>query len=127
MVVLPDHLHAIFTLPLSDNDYSTRWALIKTGFSRQIPKTERINKSRKSKGERGIWQRRFWEHLIRDELDYENHVNYIHYNPVKHNYVDHSVDWPYSTIHRYISKGILKPDWGGNGECIAEIECGERF
>ncbi|NOR71317.1 MAG: transposase [Methylomarinum sp.] len=126
MVVLPEHLHALLTLPLDDHDYSTRWALIKANFSRQIPKNERINKSRKSKGERGIWQRRFWEHLIRDELDYENHVNYIHYNPVKHNYVDHAVDWPYSTIHRYISEEILKPDWGGKYECTAEIECGER-
>ncbi len=127
MVVLPDHLHALLTLPLDDKDYSTRWALIKSGFSRQLPKDERINQSREAKGERGIWQRRFWEHLIRDDQDYENHVNYIHYNPVKHRYVDWAVDWPHSTIHRYISKGILKPDWGGGVDNISEIEFGERL
>ncbi len=127
MVVLPDHLHALFTLPLDDQDYSTRWALIKAGFSRQISKNESISKSRQSKGERGIWQRRFWEHLIRDDLDYENHVNYIHYNPVKHQYVEQAVDWPYSTIHQYIAEGVLKSDWGGQGIFFPDIECGERF
>ena len=127
MVVLHDHLHVLLTLPINDHDYSTRWALIKAGFSRQIPKNERINKSRKSKGERGIWQCRFWEHLIRDELDYENHVNNIHYNPVKHRYVDHAVDWPYSTLHKYISEGILQSDWGGHRESVAEIKYRERF
>ena len=126
MVVLPDHLHALITLPLDDHDYSTRWTLIKAGFSRQLPKKERINDSRKEKGERGIWQRRFWEHLIRDEKDYENHVNYIHYNPVKHQYVDRAVDWPYSTIHDYILKGELSDDWGGYVDNSAKIEFGER-
>lgn len=79
MVVLPDHLHAIWTLPMNDKDFSVRWMLIKSGFSRRLPLGERRNKSRMAKGERGIWQRRFWEHLIRDENDYERHVNYIHY------------------------------------------------
>ena len=125
MVVLPDHLHALLTLPLNDKDYSTRWALIKAGFSRQLPKDERINRSRKSKGERGIWQRRLWEHLIRDDQDYENHVNYIHYNPVKHGYVERAVDWSYSTIHAYISDGVLRNDWG-SAESIPDIEFGER-
>ena len=94
MVVLPDHLHALLTLPQNDNDYSTRWSLIKAGFSRLLPKDERISPSRKTKGERGIWQRRFWEHAIRDEQDFENHLNYIHYNPVKHGYVESAVDIP---------------------------------
>ncbi len=88
MVVLPDHLPAIWTLPRDDAEFATRWTLIKAGFSRQIPKTERISESRKSKGERGIWQRRYWEHLIRDDEDFARHVDYIHYNPVKHGYVD---------------------------------------
>jgi putative transposase len=88
MVVLPDHLHAIWTLPQGDNDYSKRWQLIKAGFSRGIKNDEYISASRKLKGERGIWQRRYWEHLIRDDADYENHVNYIHFNPVKHGYVN---------------------------------------
>ena len=82
MVVLPEHLHAIWSLPKNDNDFAKRWMLIKSNFSRQLPKTERINRSRKTKGERGIWQRRYWEHLIRDEIDYQRHVEYIHYNPV---------------------------------------------
>ena len=111
-VVLPDHLHAIWTLPIGDNDFSKRWMLIKAGFSRQLPKNERINKSRIKKGERGIWQRRYWEHLIRDENDYQNHVNYIHYNPVKHGYVERAIDWPYSTVHDYVEKGVVNPDWG---------------
>jgi len=115
-VVLPDHLHAIWTLPIGDNDFSKRWMLIKAGFSRQLPKNERINKSRVKKGERGIWQRRYWEHLIRDEDDYENHVSYIHYNPVKHGYVQRAVDWPYSTIHDFVEKGIVTAGW----DCVDE-------
>ena len=111
MVVLPEHLHAILTLPVDDNDFAKRWMLIKTGFSRQLPKQERINDSRKRKGERGIWQRRYWEHAIRDELDFERHVNYIHYNPVKHGYVKRAIDWPNSTIHEYLRKGILDENW----------------
>ncbi len=110
VVVLPDHIHTLWTLPLGDNDYSTRWMLIKAGFSRQIPKTETISKSRRMKGERGIWQRRYWEHLIRDERDYENHVNYIHNNPVKHGYVEGATHWPHSSIHKFIANGVIKPN-----------------
>ena len=116
MVVLPEHLHAMITLPTNDNDFALRWMLIKSGFSRQLPKHEKINKSRKRKGERGIWQRRYWEHLIRDNNDYARHVNYIHYNPVKHGYVKMAADWPYSTVHRYIKNNLLDRNWGcGNG------------
>jgi len=84
IVILPEHLHYIWQLPPDDSDYSTRWRLIKTRFSIAIPKTERISKSRIRKSERGIWQRRYWEHAIRDQRDYQNHVDYIHYKPVKH-------------------------------------------
>ena len=112
MVIMPNHLHALWTLPEHDNDYSTRWGLIKSGFSRQIPATERVSKSRQRKGERGVWQRRFWEHLIRDDDDYENHVDYIHYNPVKHGYVKRACDWQHSSIHRYIKLGVLNEHWG---------------
>ena len=112
IVILPDHIHAIWTLPIGDNDFSTRWGLIKAGFSRGLPKTERVNNSRSQKRERGIWQRRYWEHLIRDDRDYEQHINYIHYNPVKHGYVDSPADWPCSSIHRYIRLGVLEKDWG---------------
>lgn len=121
MVVLPEHLHAIWTLPQNDVNYPMRWQLIKAGFSRGMNKEENISASRKSKGERGIWQRRYWEHLIRDDDDYEKHVNYIHYNPVKHGYVARAADWSYSSIHRYIKQGVISADWGvginiGNGD-----------
>ncbi|MCI5120689.1 MAG: transposase [Candidatus Electrothrix sp. AUS4] len=111
MVVLPDHLHAIWTLPEGDANYPMRWSLIKAGFSRCIPADEQRSKSRIAKGERGIWQRRYWEHLIRDEQDYTNHVNYIHYNPVKHGHVARVADWPYSTFHRAVKNGQYPLDW----------------
>lgn len=126
MVVLPDHLHAIWTLPENDKDFSTRWMLIKSGFSRRLPASERRNRSRASKGERGIWQRRFWEHLVRDEKDYDHHVNYIHYNPVKHGYVAKPVDWRHSSIHRFIAEGILSPHWAVGDQQEADNRYGER-
>jgi putative transposase len=113
MVILPDHLHAIWTLPEGDANYPMRWSLIKSGFSRMITKTERINASRLARRERGIWQRRYWEHQIRDETDLQRHIDYIHYNPVKHGYAGQASDWPYSSIHRYIRAGDLTLDWGG--------------
>ena len=120
MVVLPEHLHAMFTLPENDCDYAIRWMLIKSTFSRQLPRQEIISRSRKLKGERGIWQRRYWEHKIRDAQDFERHVNYIHFNPVKHVYVETVQQWPYSTFHQYVEKGILEANWSyhtsdGNG------------
>jgi putative transposase len=85
--VLPDHLHAIWTLPEADADFALRWRLVKSTFSRSLPRGERISQSRSDKGERGIWQRRYWEHTLRDENDVARHVDYIHFNPVKHGYV----------------------------------------
>jgi putative transposase len=87
IVVLPDHLHAIWTLPEGDHDFALRWRLIKSAFSRSLPRGERISASRASKGERGIWQRRYWEHTLRDEQDFARHADYIHFNPVKHGHV----------------------------------------
>lgn len=113
MVVLPDHLHTIWTLPEGDAKYSQRWALIKAGFSRQLPKNEPISSSRVAKRERGIWQRRYWEHQIRDTKDFERHVDYIHFNPVKHGYVSCPTQWRFSSIHRYVKKGMLPVDWAG--------------
>ena len=126
MVVLPDHMHLLITLPKDDSDFPTRLMLIKSGFSRQIPKTENIKESRLSKRERGIWQRRYWEHLIRDETDFERHVDYIHFNPVKHGYVNQAVQWEFSTIHRYIQNGIIAPDWGSNQDFVLDSPLGER-
>ena len=111
-VVMPDHLHAIWSLPEGDAAYPERWSLIKAGFSRGISKQETIQDSRLAKRERGIWQRRYWEHQIRDDQDLQNHMDYIHYNPVKHGYVQSAADWPYSSIHRYIREGWFTADWG---------------
>ena len=125
MVVLPEHLHTVWQLPLDDADYPMRWSLIKAGFSRCIEKTEYIRVSRRIKRERGIWQRRYWEHQIRDDIDLERHVDYIHYNPVKHSLVSRAVEWPYSTLHDYIAKGLAPVDWGGGGHDTGGIY-GER-
>jgi len=111
-VILPDHLHCIWVLPDGDSAFSVRWSLIKAYFSRHIEKGEEIFQSRRKRGERGIWQRRFWEHLIRDEMDYRQHVDYIHWNPVKHGYVKSVKEWPYSSFHRYVAHGIYPEDWG---------------
>ena len=112
IVILPEHLHTIWTLPKGDNNYSKRWILIKSYFSRHIPKTESLSRSRKLKRERGVWQRRYWEHQIKNEKDLEQHVNYIHYNPVKHGYVTTAIDWPHTSIHKYIRKAIVPKNWG---------------
>ncbi len=112
-VVLPDHLHCVLTLPPGDSDFSLRWRLIKSGFSRAMPKTETLSAVRKAAGERGIWQRHYWEHLIRDELDYRRHVDYVYVNPLKHGLVQCVVDWPYSTFHRDVAAGIYPADWCG--------------
>lgn len=125
MVVLPEHIHVIWTLPPGDTDYPTRWALIKAGFSSKLPKTERISASRSRKGERGIWQRRYWEHLIRDENDFARHVDYIHYNPVKHGYVNSPCDWPHSSVHRFIREGMLPPGWGAEYIAAEDMRFGE--
>jgi putative transposase len=123
IAVLPDHLHAIWTMPEGDNDFALRWRLIKTAFSRSLPLGERRSESRICKGERGIWQRRYWEHLIRDEADFARHVDYVHINPVKHGLVRRVADWPHSSFHRYVRAGMLPIDWAG--EVGASWECGE--
>jgi putative transposase len=116
IVILPDHLHTLWTLPEGDDDFSLRWRQIKSAFSRAIEKGERVSLSRQVKQERGIWQRRFWEHAIRDDNDFARHVDYIHFNPVKHGYVTRVVDWPYSSFHRYVRLGICPLDWVGTAE-----------
>ena len=110
--VLPDHIHALWRLPEGDADYSGRWSRIKSGFSRGLPPAER-SASKELRREKGIWQRRFWEHQIRDEVDLERHVDYIHYNPVKHGLVSRVTDWPYSSFRRYVAAGWLDADWAG--------------
>jgi len=123
IVVLPDHLHAIWTLPEGDSDFSSRWWLIKSAFSRSLPNNERISASRAAKGERGIWQRRYWEHTIRDENDFARHVDYIHINPVKHGLVKRVRDWPYSSFHNLVKLAVYPEDWAGD---VSTGEFGER-
>jgi putative transposase len=115
-VVLPDHIHCVIELPPDDMDYSKRWRLIKMEFSKSLPKTECRTKVRLKRGERGIWQRRFWEHLIKDEADYRAHMDYVHINPVKHGLVSRVCDWPYSTFHYQVKTGIYPFDWAGGYE-----------
>ena len=113
-VVLPDHLHCVWTLPPDDADYPARWKAIKIAFSKSIPKTERLSAVRLANGERGIWQRRYWAHSIRDDLDYARHVDYVHFNPVKHGHVARVRDGPYSSFSRYVAAGIYPIDWASD-------------
>jgi putative transposase len=112
--VLPDHIHAIWKLPSDDSDFSLRWSLIKSGFSRGIPESSQRSLSKRAKREKGIWQRRYWEHAIRDADDLARHVDYIHFNPVKHGLVARVVDWPHSSFHRFVARHELPADWGGD-------------
>ena len=116
MVVLPDHLHAVWTLPEGDADFATRWRQIKSAFSRSLPAIEQISHSRAAKGERGIWQRRYWEHTIRDENDFMRHIDYVHINPLKHGLVTRVIDWPHSSFHRMVKLGVYPEDWAGDVE-----------
>ena len=106
IVILPDHLHCLWRLPHGDANFSIRWRTIKHRFS--ISTAAKANYRR----EKEVWQRRFWDHVIRDESDWQRHLDYIHYNPVKHGYVNKALDWPYSSFRRYVSKELYQPDWG---------------
>jgi putative transposase len=110
-VVLPDHLHATWTLPAGDADFSSRWREIKKRFSRSLPNDEQRSTVRHRRGERGVWQRRFWEHAIRDERDYAAHMDYVHFNPVKHGLAAHPAEWPYSSFRRCVERGMHPPGW----------------
>ena len=114
IVIFPDHLHCIMTLPENDNEYSKRLSSIKRYFSSGcVGASETHNDSRRNKRERAVWQRRFWEHTIRDETDWNNHRDYIHFNPVKHGLVDAASEWPYSSFKKFVEKGYYSSDWGG--------------
>lgn len=116
IVVMPDHLHCIWTLPSGDRDYPTRWRLIKTWFTKHCNAHLKTppNQARKNKQEQAIWQHRYWEHTLRDETDFVRHIEYIHYNPVKHGYVSAPKDWQYSSFHRYVKAGIYPLNWGAD-------------
>lgn len=123
IVILPDHLHCIWTLPPEDDDFSTRWRLIKTWFTKHYEPALRPTPypARTVKGAQRLWQQRFWEHALRDDTDFSRHVDYIHYNPVKHGLVGDVGDWAHSSFHRYVEKGIYPTDWGGTGIDFADI------
>lgn len=113
IVVLPDHWHAIITLPVDDSDYPGRIRRIKAGFTRRL-QADGFSIPRTVAGETLLWQRRYWEHTIRDSEDFRRHVDYIHYNPVKHGHASTPIEWPYSSMHRYIERGWLSRDWGSS-------------
>ena len=123
--MLPNHLHAVWTLPPDDADFSTRWRLIKTRFAKALPDRERRSAVRATRGERGIWQQRFWEHLIRDDADYERHVADCTINPVKHGLVARVQNWLHSSFHRDVRRGLFPLDWAGAGEVETKGEFGE--
>jgi putative transposase len=125
IVILPDHLHTILTLPEDDSDFSGRWRRIKSVFTREVA-TGGTPIMRNGRGEYMLWQRRFWEHTIRDDRDFERHVDYIHYNPVKHGLVTRVRDWPHSSFHRYVRRGLAPDDWAGSAE-PAGASFGERM
>lgn len=129
-VLLPEHLHGIWKLPAGDAEFAKRWGIIKRQVSRrcaaEFHHEEWLSDSRHKRGETSIWQRRYWEHCIRDEADFIRHVEYLHWNPVKHGLVKRVADWPYSTFHRYVAQGVYPADWGGDfGERGNENEFGE--
>ncbi|KTD35424.1 Transposase IS200 like protein [Legionella moravica] len=114
IVVLPDHIHTVWKLPDNDFNYSLRWHQIKSNFTKSLIK-EHVKIIKDQRGEYSLWQRRFWEHRIRDESDLQSHIDYIHFNPVKHGYVTSAKEWPYSSFHRYVQNGTLPENWGSDG------------
>ena len=112
--ILPNHLHAIWQLPADDGNYALRWRIIKSHFSRQFSANPQRSSSKIKHREKGIWQRRYWEHQIRNEQDLQNHVDYIHYNPVKHGLVRQVRDWPHSSFHSYVRKNMISENWGND-------------
>jgi putative transposase len=125
IVVLPDHIHTIWTLPDGDADYALRWRQIKSAFSRSLPRVEHLSLSRSIKGERGIWQRRYWEHTLRDDDDFARHADYIHYNPVKHGHAPAVGAWPFSSFARMVRAGVYAQDWSDGGR-DDDLVFGER-
>ena len=124
-VLLPDHLHCIWTLPDGDYDYSKRWSIIKrlTSQATRHLLVDIFSPAARNRRGLGLWQRRFWEHLIRDENDFYAHLDYIHWNPVKHSYVSRAVDWPYSSFHKFLKKGVYSESWAADD---TEGEFGEQ-
>lgn len=124
-VLLPDHLHCIWTLPIGDADNATRWGRIKRAVSlacgSSYRRPEWLSASKRSHRESTIWQRRYWEHQIRDDRDFARHMDYVHYNPFKHGLCKHVAAWPFSTFHRYVAQGFYSSNWSGNPDAMEDI------
>ncbi len=125
MVILPDHMHCIWTLPKDDADFATRWRLVKTWFTKHCDPALRIvpDRAGAARNEQALWQHRYWEHMLRDEIDFSRHVEYIHFNPVKHGLVASAMDWPYSSFRQYVEAGVYPPDWGQGMKDIDGVGC----
>lgn len=117
-VVLPDHMHCIWTMPTDDDDFSARWWMLKSTFSRNYHK--KVDNPGKS-----VWQNRFWEHAIRNQEDFNNHMDYIHINPLKHGHVDKVYQWPYSSFHYLVTKGVYSREWTCNVDDLDRVQPGE--
>ena len=126
LILLPDHIHCIWQMPEKDADFSKRWGLIRKGFTQVFQDflcpNLNITKSRVKRREGAVWQRRFWDHVIRDDKDFENHLNYIHYNAVKHGLVNNPRDWPWSTFHQFVKMGYYELDWACGEDMFGEVE-----
>jgi len=126
-VVLPNHMHCAWTLPDGDSDFPKRWHAIKVMFSKSLPFDGTPTAEMARRGYRGIWQRGYWEHTIRDDRDYAAHLDYTHFNPVKHGFVAHPADWPFSSFRRCVARGLYPAEWGGQDSCKEPSETGERW
>lgn len=127
IVILPEHLHAVMRLPDGDAAYALRWGLIKASFTRAVAGREFVAGRRAERRERSLWQARYWEHRIRDARDHAAHVDYVHYNPVKHGHVQRPIEWPFSSVHRYVARGLLPPDWASDPDTASgSATWGER-
>ena len=122
-VVLPEHMHCLWTMPSDAPDFALRWRMIKSNFAKGIARGEPRTLAQRLRGQRGIWQRGYWEHLIRDAEDFQRHFDYVHINPVKHGWVSAVKEWPYSSFHRAVAQGIYPPNWAGDEN---DIPVGER-
>lgn len=124
-VLLPDHLHCIWTLPEGDADFAKRWGMIKRHVSQScahlVKGDEQPASSKLKRNESNFWQRRYWEHKIRDEADLARHLDYIHWNPLKHGLVDTVQHWPYSTFHRFVAEGVYPENWCGNARAENDL------
>ena len=130
-VVLPDHMHCLWTLPEGDADFPGRWRAIKKAVSKSLPAAEARSPVMTRRGERVIWQKRYWEHTIRDDRDYAAHMDYTHFNPVKHGLVDHPAKWAFSSFRRCVADGLYPESWAGSGgdlrRQVSEGETGWRI